>query len=72
MLIRVKSIKKTLSDVYKFNGDKLELAICGFSIGSYLAILYGYSMKNHSPIPIKFIIDISGFLYIDPNYFYAV
>jgi hypothetical protein len=66
------SIKKTLMDTYKFNGDKLELAIGGFSIGSNYAMLYGYSMKKYSPIPIKFIIDISGYLDLDPNYWYQV
>ena len=65
-------IKQRLVKNYNFNGDKLELAIGGFSIGSNFAMLYGYSMKHYSPIPIRFIIDISGYLDLDPNYWFKL
>ena len=68
----ITSIKNKLVQDYKFDGDKLEIAICGFSLGSYISMLYGYSMKNSSPIPIKFIINISGFLDQEPNYWYKL
>ena len=64
----LKSIQKTLSsEKYKFDATKLELGLGGFSLGAYYAMLYGYSMKNVSPIPIKFIINICGILDFEPN-----
>ena len=68
----LRDIKQRLVNNYTFSGDKLELVIGGFSIGSNFAMLYGYSMKKYSPIPIKFIIDISGYLDLDPNYWYKL
>ena len=35
-------------------------------------MLYGYLMKTTSPIPIKFIINLAGFLDFDPNNWYKV
>ena len=35
-------------------------------------MLYGYSMKKSSPIPIKFIINLAGFLDLDPNFWYKL
>ena len=65
-------IRKILTEEYEFNGNKLELAIGGFSIGAQFTLLYGYSMRNCSPIPIKFLIDTVGYLDPDPNYWYKV
>ena len=68
----LKNIKQKLKNDYQFNENKLELAIGGFSIGSHYSMLYGYSMRNFSPIPIKFIINMVGYLDLDPNYWYKV
>ena len=65
-------IKNRLINEYKFNGDKLELAIGGFSVGSQFTMLYGYSMKKSCPLPIKFLINQVGYLDSDPNYWYKV
>lgn len=54
-----------------FNIDKLELAFGGASAGGHLSLLYSYSMKN-SPIPIKFIVDFSGPVTLDPEHFLKV
>lgn len=64
--------KKVLVNEYNFNGNKLELSLGGISDGAYLALLYGYSMKDKSPIPIKLIINIAGYLDFDPNNWYKV
>ena len=53
------------------NTDKLEIAISGASAGGHLSLLYTYLMKN-SPIPIKFIINISGPVTLEPEYFIKV
>ena len=64
--------KKILVNEYKFNGNKLELSLGGISDGAYLAMLYGYSMKNKSPIPIKLIINLAGYLDFGPNNWYKI
>ena len=66
----LKHIKKVLENDYKFTSSKLELSLGGYSIGSYFAMLYGYLMKTTSPIPIKFIINLAGFLDFDQNNWY--
>ena len=53
------------------NTDKLEMAISGASAGGHLSLLYTYLMKN-SPIPIKFIINMSGPVTLEPEYFIKV
>ena len=47
--------------------DKLEIALGGYSAGAHLALLYSYSVKK-TPLPIKFIIDISGPVTLEPKY----
>ena len=54
----IKGIKKFLGEK-GFDKNKLELFISGGSAGAHLALLYSYAIKN-SPIPIKFIINVSG------------
>lgn len=61
-------IKKTL--VEYINPNKLQLAIGGYSTGGHLALLYGTLMKEKSPIPIKFIINLVGFLSLEPQFWY--
>ena len=68
----LKNIKGVLENDYKFTSSKLELSLGGYSIGSYFAMLYGYLMKTTSPIPIKFIINLAGFLDFDQNNWYKV
>lgn len=54
-----------------FDDTKLEVAIGGMSSGAHLASLYGYSFKN-SPIPVKFIINLSGVLSLEPEFWYKI
>ena len=42
--------------------NKLELAISGHSLGGHLSLLYGFSVGDKSPIPVKMIIDQAGSL----------
>ena len=54
-----------------FDENKLELAIGGASSGAHLSLLYGYSMKN-IPLPLKFLINITGPLSLEPKYWYKL
>ena len=65
-------IKKVLVNEYKFYENRLEGSLGGYSIGAYFAMLYGYSMKRSFPIPIKFIINLAGFLDLDPKFWYKL
>ena len=65
-------IKNKLIKEYKFKENRLEASLGGYSIGAYFAMLYGYSMKKSAPIPIKFIINLAGFLDLDPNFWYKL
>ena len=60
------SIKAVLGEL-GFDVSKAKLAICGFSSGSHLSMLYAYSRGEDSPIPIKFIIDCVGPVDIVPD-----
>ena len=62
----ISSIKNKLKKE-GFNETKLEIALGGYSTGAHLALLYGYSIKNTS-LPIKFIIDISGPVTLEPKF----
>lgn len=62
----VKAIKYKLKDE-GFDENKLEIALGGYSAGAYLALLYSYSMNN-TPLPIKFIINISGPVTVEPKF----
>ena len=55
----IKAIKAKLEDL-GFNGEKLEMAISGFSFGEHLCLIYPYAFGKDSVIPIKFITNISG------------
>ena len=68
----ITDIKQRLKNDHDFDDTKLELAFFGFSFGSYISILYGYSMKNKSSIPIKFIINQSGFVDHLRQYYYML
>ena len=65
----IKDVKKRLIEDFNFDETKLGLALGGFSLGGVLTLLYGYSMKNKSLIPIKFLINQAGVLDINRNYF---
>ena len=62
----INSIKNKLQKE-GFNETKLDIALGGYSSGAHLALLYGYSMNNVS-LPIKFIIDISGPVTLEPQF----
>ena len=62
----IASIKSVLKEL-GFNTDKAKLAICGFSSGSHLSMLYSYSRGKDSPIPLKFVIDCVGPVDIQPE-----
>ena len=51
-----------------FNENKLELAIGGTSAGAHLSLLYTYKIKK-TPIPIKFVINISGPVTMETEHF---
>ena len=53
----------------KFDENKFEIALAGYSAGAHLTLLYSYLMKN-SPIPIKFAVNICGPVSLEPKYFY--
>ena len=55
----IKSIKNQLIE-RGFDGDKLEMAISGYSAGGHLSLVYPYAFAKDSAIPIKFIINYSG------------
>ena len=63
----IENIKEKLKNE-GFDENKLELALAGFSSGAHLSLLYGYSMKNISPLPIKFVINIVGPVSLEPKY----
>ena len=63
----IQSIKNFLK-LEGFNTEKLEMVIGGASAGGHLSLLYGYSMKDSSPIPIKFILDYCGPVTLDPDH----
>lgn len=65
--ICIQSIKNFLK-LEGFNTEKLEMVIGGASAGGHLSLLYGYSMKDSSPIPIKFILDYCGPVTLDPDH----
>ena len=54
-----------------FIESKLELAIGGTSAGAHLSLLYAYKIKN-PPIPIKFVIDISGPVTLETEHFLVI
>ena len=54
----IENIKEKLKNE-GFYKNKKEITIGGYSSVVHLALLYSYSMDNH-PLPIKFIINISG------------
>jgi len=66
----LENIKENLK-IEGFDDTKLEVAIGGISSGAHLSSLYGYSFKN-SPIPVKFIINLSGVLSLDPEFWYKI
>ena len=61
----IESIKEELNNM-GFNKTKLELAIGGYSSGAHIALLYSYLLR-HTPLPIKFIINIAGPVTLDPQ-----
>lgn len=63
----IKTIKAKLEDL-GFDGEKLEMAISGFSAGGHLCLIYPYAFINGS-VPIKFITNLSGPVSLDGDYF---
>lgn len=66
----IKAIKYRLKSE-GFDINKLEIALGGYSAGAYLALLYSYSMNN-PPLPIKFVINISGPVTLEPKFWKKV
>ena len=62
--------KVILKNEFDFDVSKLEYAFFGFSLGSYLSMLYGYLMKEK--LPVKFLINQSGYLDHLRQYFYGL
>ena len=63
----IKAIKQELIS-RGFEGDKLRLAIGGYSAGAHLTLLYSYLISQNI-IPLKFIIDIAGPIGLNMKYF---
>ena len=64
----IKSIKNQLIE-RGFDGDKLEMAIAGYSAGAHLSLIYPYAFAKDSVIPIKFTINYSGPVALLGEYF---
>ena len=67
----IKAIKNKLVEI-GFDGNKLYLAIGGYSSGAHLSLLYSYLNKNTDIIPLKFIVDFVGPIGLYPKYFYKL
>ena len=68
----IKAIKNHLIGL-GFDGDKLKMAIGGYSAGGHLALLYSYLVKNFDIVPIKFVIDFVGPIGLSSTeYFYKL
>ena len=67
----IKSIKNQLIE-RGFDGDKLEMAISGYSAGAHLSLVYPYAFAKDSVIPIKFIINYSGPVTLSDEHFYKL
>jgi len=42
---------------YEYNLNVTQVALCGYSAGGHLTLLYGYTKEYESPFPIKFIAE---------------
>jgi acetyl esterase/lipase len=61
MLDDITTCIQTVNDTLeKFEIKTDSLALCGYSAGGNLAMLYSYSKFNESAIPIKFVVDMVG------------
>ena len=67
----IKAIKKYLIGL-GFVGNKLKLAIGGYSAGGHLALLYSYLIKKVDIIPIQFIINYVGPIGLHGKYYYKL
>ena len=67
----IKAIKNKLIEI-GFDGNKLYLAIGGYSAGAHLSLLYSYLNSKIDIIPIKFIVDFVGPIGLYPKYFYKL
>ena len=68
----IDGIKNKLIE-YGFKKEKLSLGIVGYSAGAHLALLYTYLIpKNLFPIDIKFTINVSGPISLNPKDFYEI
>ena len=67
----IKGIQNKLLE-FGFNSEKLELAIYGSSAGSLTSLLYGYSMAENCPIPLKFLINNVGPVTMEPYAWYSL
>ena len=64
----IKSIKKELVEK-GFDGDKLEMAMGGYSAGAHLCLTYAYGFAKDSVIPIKFVLSLSAPVTLLSEYF---
>ena len=67
----IKAIKNKLINL-GFDGDKLYLAIGGYSSGAHLSLLYSYLNSKNDIIPLKFIVDFVGPIGLLPKHFYKL
>ena len=67
----IKAIKNKLINL-GFNGNKLYLAIGGFSAGAHLSLLYSYLNSKMDIIPLKFVVNLAGPIGLYPKYYYKV
>ena len=64
----IKAIKNKLINL-GFDGDKLYLAIGGYSSGAHLSLLYSYLNSKIDIIPLKYIVDFVGPIGLYPKYY---
>ena len=67
----IKAIKNKLIDL-GFDGDKLYLAIGGYSSGAHLTLLYSYLNSKVDIIPLEFIVNFVGPIGLLPKHFYKL
>ena len=67
----IKAIKNKLINL-GFDGDKLYLAIGGYSSGAHLSLLYSYLNSKIDIIPLKYIVDFVGPIGLYPKYYYKI
>lgn len=61
MMDDITAALKKIKDFAAAKGVNIKgAALCGYSAGAHLALLYGYKYKDVSPVPLRFIVSQSG------------